>query len=280
MMSSPVTWTRGWSAPAVGLQRTRAGGSVTCWGAGGSAGGLGRPGRGAEASCMRPNGAECRALPVGHTSPPQRCGLGAGGWELPGGEGPGGAGRQPAGHEPPVCPGGHGGQQRPGRCQQQRGQQGQAVPVPLCWALVRPPLEPWAQRWAPHPQTDPEGLERVQSRAGAGEGAGGAGGAQPGEQGAQGGPSGSLQLPGRRLQRGGSVSAPKEPAAGQEGTASSRTRAGSGWARGEMSSPTGWPSAGTGCPGTGCRHRPWGGQKKCGCGAWGHGLVMALAVLG
>ena len=54
-----------------------------------------------------------------------------------------------------------------------------AVPVPLRSARVRPPLEPWAQLWAPHGQRDTEGLERVQSRAGAG-------GAQPGEEGAGG----------------------------------------------------------------------------------------------
>ena len=37
--------------------------------------------------------------------------------------------------------------------------------VPLCWALVRPPLECCAQRWAPHPKAAMEGLERGQSRA-------------------------------------------------------------------------------------------------------------------
>ena len=60
---------------------------------------------------------------------------------------------------------------------------------------------PWAQLWAPQHQGDPEGLERVQSRAGGwgrgwgtslGGAAGGAGGSfQPGE----GGLRGTLSLP-------------------------------------------------------------------------------------
>ena len=37
--------------------------------------------------------------------------------------------------------------------------------VPLYSALVRPPLESCARRWAPHPQKELEGLERGQSRA-------------------------------------------------------------------------------------------------------------------
>ena len=41
-----------------------------------------------------------------------------------------------------------------------------AVPVPLPSALGRPPLEWRGGLWAPRSQTEPEGLERVQSRAG------------------------------------------------------------------------------------------------------------------
>ena len=98
---------------------------------------------------------------------------------------------------------------------------------------------------------------------GAGEGAaapaGGAGGAQPGETGLGGDPI-ALRLP-EGAGAGGSVSSPREPATGQEGTAPGCARGGSGGISGEIPSRKGWPGRGTGCPGTGCCHRPRGGSK-------------------
>ena len=72
-----------------------------------------------------------------------------------------------------------------------------------------------------------------------------------------GGPDRSPQLPDRGCE-GGSVSAPREQATGQEGTAPGCARAGLGWIWGKMSSGKGWPGMGTGCPGRGRRHHPGG----------------------
>ena len=99
-----------------------------------------------------------------------------------------------------------------------------------------------AQLWAPHSQTDPEGPQRVQSRAGGWGGGWGTGlvgsgwgswGGSACRKGGSGGPDRS-QLPGRGCGQGGSVSAPREPATGQEGTASSCARGGLGWVPGKV----------------------------------------------
>lgn len=60
--------------------------------------------------------------------------------------------------------------------------------------------------------------------------------------------------------------------------ASSCTRGGSGWILGKLSSQKGQPDFGTDCPDSGGAIIP-GVFEKCGCGPWGHGWVVALAVL-
>ena len=116
------------------------------------------------------------------------------------------------------------------------------------------------QGWAPATGQTLRGCSVSRDGHGAGEGAAApAGGAQPGETGLGGDPI-ALRLP-EGAGAGGSVSSPREPATGQEGTAPGCARGGSGGISGEIPSRKGWPGRGTGCPGTGCCHRPRGGSK-------------------
>ena len=115
---------------------------------------------------MRFNQAQCRVLPGGHTSPPQRCGLGQGAGNGLGGKGLGGLVGSRLGMSPPCAQVAQEASSILAGASSAVASGSRAVPVPLPSALGRPPLAWRGGLWAPRSQTQPEGLERVQSRAG------------------------------------------------------------------------------------------------------------------
>ena len=244
---------------------TGLGAVLPCGGQGAPRGGLGRPGPGAEATGRRPEEAECRAPPAGHTSPRQRCRPGPGGWAGPGEKGLGGLGSSLGGLG--VSP--------------RRAQGAEAASSALAGVSssvagrARQCPSPCAGHWCGRPsgpglRAGPLAaggtrrgwsVSRDGQGAGAGAGAPGLGGrlggwgGQPGQEGAQGGPGRSLQLPGRGCGQRGSGSAPREQGTGPEETAPSCT---GGLARvlGKTSALQGCSGTGTGCPGKWLSHHP------------------------